>query len=64
MTRFTAEVRVSETMLIKRENRLLWVMVIGLALSLFYKEWQTEQTLARITPQSVMDACNHAKEAK
>ena len=51
-------------MLIKRENRLLWVMVIGLALSLFYKEWQTEQTLARITPQSVMDACNHAKEAK
>lgn len=58
MNRVNAEVRTSETMLIKRENRLLWVMVIGLALSLFYKEWQTERTLARITPQSVMDACN------
>lgn len=58
MTRFTAEVRVSETMLIKRENRLLWVMVVALALSLFYKEWKTERTLARINPQSVMDACN------
>ena len=58
MTRFTAEVRVSETMLIKRENRLLWVMVIGLALSLFYKEWQMEQTLTRITPQAVEAACN------
>ena len=58
MTRYNAEVRVSETMLIKRENRLLWVMVIGLALYLFYKEWRMEQTFARITPQSVMDACN------
>lgn len=64
MTRYNAEVRVSETMLIKRENRLLWVMVIGLARSLFYKEWQTEQTLARITPQSVTDACSKALGAK
>lgn len=58
MNRVNAEVRISETILLKRENRLLWVMVIGLALSLFYKEWQMEQTLARITPQSVEAACN------
>lgn len=64
MNRVNAEVRTSETMIIKRENRLLWAMVIGLFLYSLYMNDLVNRTLSHTTPQSVYEACDKAKEAK
>lgn len=57
MNRVNTQKFETETFLLKRENRLLWVLLILVTGLSLYKDWKVEQVKARITPQSVIDAC-------
>lgn len=50
--------------MLKRENRLLWTLLVAQLLLLMYSGYQTEQVKAHVTPQSVTAACNKALGAK
>ena len=52
--------RISETVRLKRENRLLWgLLIISFLISAWaYRELKSVR--AQITPQAVYDACNRS----
>ena len=50
----------SESRLFKRERYLLWALLVLQFAFLILQDWRNEQVKARITPQSVMDACQGA----
>ena len=60
MNRVTAESRISETSLLRRENGLLWVLVAVLLSFLMYSESRIERIKAQVNPQAVMDACTRS----
>ena len=60
MTRYNAEVRVSESHLLRRERYLLWVLVILQTVILMYSESRVENIKAQVNPQAVMDACTRS----
>ena len=60
MNRVTTQQFPSEATLLKRENRLLWAIVLFQCLFLYYMDQRNEQVKAHTTPQSVMAACTKA----
>jgi hypothetical protein len=60
MNRVNAELRISETSLLRRENGLLWVLVAVLLSFLMYSESRVERIKAQVNPQAVMDACTRS----
>lgn len=58
--RVQAEVRVSETAILKRENRLLWVMVVSLFLYSLYMNDKVNR-MDQTNQTGVTDATRSAK---
>jgi len=50
--------------MLKRENRLLWAILVLQFVFLIMGEYRNEQVKAHVTPQSVTAACNKAIGAK
>ena len=60
MNRVNAEVRISETTILKRENRLLWAMVAALFIYSLYMCDKVERIKAQVNPQAVYEACTRS----
>lgn len=59
--RVQAEVRVSETAILKRENLLLWVMVVSLFFYSLYMNDKVNRMLVQANQTGVTDATRSAK---
>ena len=60
MNRVNAEVRISESHLLRRERYLLWGLVILQFALLIISESRVERIKAQVNPQAVMDACTRS----
>ena len=60
MNRVNAEVRISESHLLRRERYLLWGLVILQCALLIISESRVERIKAQVNPQAVTDACTRS----
>lgn len=56
--KYVADIRTSESSLLKSEIRVLRTLVVVLVALLIYGEWRLQKVKDSITPQAIYEACN------